>query len=97
MHVIARSRLREFWEEHTDSEQPLKAWFAEAKKATWRNPNQIKALYGSASILREQRVVFNIAGDKYRLVVRISYRAQIAFIRFIGTHEEYDAINAEEV
>ena len=88
--------LRSFWENHPDSEQPLKAWFTEAKRATWQSPNEIKEQFKSASILRERRVVFNIAGNKYRLVVRINYMAQIVFIRFIGLHEEYDEIKVEE-
>jgi mRNA interferase HigB len=75
----------------------LKAWFQEAKQAHWSNPNEIKAKYLNASILKNSRVVFNIGGTKYRLVVRINYKYAIVFIRFIGTHEEYDDINAEEI
>lgn len=97
MRIIARSHLRAFWERHRDAEQPLKAWFAEAKKASWRNPNEIKEQFASASVLQNQRVVFNIAGNKYRLVIRINYGTQIAYIRFIGTHSEYDNGNAEEI
>ncbi len=97
MRIIARSTLRNFWQKHKDAEQPLKAWFAEAKRARWENPNQIKRQYKSASILKNGRVVFNIAGNKYRLVVRINYKSKILFIRFIGTHDDYDTINVEEI
>ncbi len=97
MRIIARSTLRTFWQKHKDAEQPLKAWFAEAKRAFWRTPNDVKDQYTSASILKGSRVVFNIAGNKYRLVVRINYELQILFIRFVGTHTEYDTINPEEV
>ncbi len=96
MRVIARSTLRNFWRNHTDAEQPLRAWYVEAKKAVWRSPNEVKEQYKSASILQSGRAVFNIAGNKYRLVVRINYEIQILYIRFIGTHKEYDAINPEE-
>ena len=95
--IIARSTLRSFWEARRDSEGALKAWFQEAKQAKWTNPNEIKAVYHNASILKNNRVVFNIAGNRYRLVVRINYKIGIAWIRFAGTHEEYDKINAEEV
>lgn len=99
MRVIARKTLRRFWEQpgHEDAEQALRAWFAEARKASWRTPTEIKAQYRSASVLKGGRVVFNIAGNKYRLVVAIRYDSQIVFIRFVGPHEEYDRINAEEV
>jgi mRNA interferase HigB len=95
--IIARSKLRAFWEKHSDSAQPLKAWFGEAKRASRKSPNEVKEHYSSASILHKQRVVFNISGNKYRLVLRVNYGTQIAYIRFIGTHEEYDRINAEEI
>jgi mRNA interferase HigB len=95
--IIARSKLRSFWEKHSDSEQPLKAWFAEAKRASWKSPNEDKLHYSSASILQKQRVVFNISGNKYRLILMVTYGIQMAYIRFIGTHEEYDGINAEEI
>lgn len=82
---------------HKDAEQPLKSWFREAKKAKWNSANEIKAQYSSASILKNNRVIFNIAGNKYRLVVQINYRLKIVFIRFIGTHAEYDKIDAEKI
>jgi mRNA interferase HigB len=97
--VIARRTLREFWEQrgHGDAEQPLRAWFAEARRATWRTPVDVKSAYRNASLVGKDRVVFNIAGNKYRLVVPLKYSAQIAFIRFVGTHAEYDEIDVEEV
>jgi mRNA interferase HigB len=98
MHVISKKVLREFWKENPDSEQPLKAWHAEASRAKWETPADIKEKYGSATILKKGRVVFNIGGNKYRLIVRINYESQTVFIRFIGTHKQYDAIDdAEEI
>ncbi len=80
-----------------DAEQPLRAWFAEARRATWRTPSDVKAAYRNASLVGNDRVVFNIGGNKYRLVVALKYSAQIAFIRFVGTHAAYDTIDVEEV
>ena len=94
MRVVAKKKLRDFWEKHEDCEQQLKSWFREALKATWENPNQIKAEYPSASILFENRIIFNIKGNNYRLIVKINYDYQMVWIRFIGTHAEYDKINA---
>ena len=97
--MIARRTLREFWElpGRHDAEQPLRAWFAEAEKASWCTPAEVKAQYRSASVLGKGRVVFNIAGNKYRLIVAIKYEAQILFIRFVGTHAEYDRVKVAEV
>ena len=99
MRIFSRSTLRQFWEtrEYADSEQPLKAWFREASKADWDNPAAIKAMYRNASVVGNNRVVFNIAGNKYRLVVKVNYPFRMIFIRFVGTHRQYDAINATEV
>ncbi len=97
MRIIAKTALREFWENHSDAEQPLRAWHGEAKAATWKTPADVKAKYRSASILRGGRVVFNIGGNKYRLVVKINYPFQVIYIRFLGTHREYDHIDAETV
>jgi mRNA interferase HigB len=97
MRVIAKKALRKFWEVRPDSEQQLKAWHREAKAADWSTPNDVKAQYGKASILQDGRVVFNICGNKYRLVVRINYDFGIIYIRFIGTHKKYDAIDAETI
>jgi mRNA interferase HigB len=97
MRVVAKKVLREFWERFPDAEDALKTWFAEAERSTWSTPGDIKAQYRSASILKDSRVVFNICGNKYRLVSKISYKNGIVLIRFVGTHREYDAVNAEEV
>jgi mRNA interferase HigB len=92
--IISRKRLIEFWQIHPDAEQPLRAWYTETKKAKWRTPTDVKTLYRNASILPNNRVVFNIKGNVYRLVVVIEYRLEIVFIRFVGTHQEYDKIDA---
>ena len=97
MRIIARRTLREFWARHPDAERPLRAWFAAARGAEWRGPADIKARYASASLLADNRVVFNIGGNKYRLVVAIRYDARIVFIRFIGTHQQYDRIDITSV
>lgn len=97
MRVIAAASLRAFWLQHPDAEQPLKAWFEEASKATWTQPSDIKAQYRSASILKNRRVVFNIKGNDYRLVVAVAYRLQVVYVKFIGTYPQYDAIDAHTI
>ena len=97
MRVIAKKILRDFWVVHNDCEQQLKAWFQETSKAVWNNPNEIKKEYPSASILNDNRIVFNIKGNNYRLVVKINYNYRMVWIRFVGTHDEYDKINANEI
>jgi len=97
MRVIAISTLRRFLEKHPAAEQPLKAWLDEASKAAWEQPADIKAHYRSASVLKPRRVVSNIKGNDYRLIVAIAYRLGIVYIKFIGTHAEYDKIDAETV
>lgn len=97
MHVISKKKLIECWVQHPDAEQSLKAWHAEAKKAQWKTPADVKEKFGSASILANNRVVFNIGGNKYRLVVEIHYNRSVVFVRWVGTHAEYDRINAEEI
>jgi mRNA interferase HigB len=97
MRIISKKKLKEFWEKYPDSEDALQAWHAEAKHAAWQNPAEIKMQYGNASILKDSRVVFNICGNKYRLVVKINYPSSVVYVRFVGTHKEYDAIDAEVV
>ena len=97
MRVIAVSTLRAFLQRHTDAEQPLKAWFKEATHARWAQPADIKVLYRSASVQKNRRVVFNIKGNDYRLIVAIAYKLQIVYVKFVGTHKEYDAVDAETV
>ena len=97
MRVIAVAALRAFWQRHPEAEQPLKAWFEEATKAAWTQPADIKAQYRSASILKNRRVVFNIKGNDYRLIVAVAYKLQVVYVKFVGTHKEYDAVDAETV
>ncbi|MET0644601.1 MAG: type II toxin-antitoxin system HigB family toxin [Candidatus Binatia bacterium] len=97
MRVISVKTLKSFWEKHPDAESPLRAWYTEARRANWRSPQDIKAVYPTASILRNNRIVFNVKGNTYRLTVAVKYEFQVVYIRFIGTHSEYDKIKAEEV
>ncbi len=99
MLVIKKGTLRAHWERpgREDSEDPLRAWYAEAKKAAWKIPADIKAKYRSASFVADNRVVFNIGGNKYRLVVHVNYEIGVVLVKFVGTHEEYDAIDAVNI
>lgn len=97
MRIIAISHLKAFWEKYPDSEQPLRAWADEAKKANWTKPEVIKAQYRNASVLKSRRVVFNIKGNDYRLIVAIAYRFGAVYIKFVGTHWDYDKIDANTV
>lgn len=94
MRVIAKRSLRQFWDVYPDAQAPLEAWHGEALKAKWTTPQAVKAHFGTASILKSGRVVFNIGGNKYRLVVDIDYLRMVCFVKFIGTHGEYDRIDA---
>ena len=95
--ILAKKTLREFWEKHSDSEQYLKTWYETAKNSNWKTPNDVKATYINASILKNSRIVFNIKGNSYRLIVKFNFERQWAFIKFIGTHSEYDKINADTI
>lgn len=95
--IIAKRTLREFWNKHSDAEQYLKTWYETAKASNWKNPNDVKETYANASILKNSRIVFNIKGNSYRLVVKFNFERQWAFIRFIGTHSEYDIIDADNI
>ncbi|MCS6883360.1 MAG: type II toxin-antitoxin system HigB family toxin [Oscillochloridaceae bacterium] len=97
MRIIAKKILREFWERHADAEQALKAWYYDVKHADWKTPGDIRKTYATASILANNRVVFNIRGNNYRLVVAVNYDFGIVCIGFVGTHQEYDQIDAERV
>jgi mRNA interferase HigB len=97
MRIVAVKFLISFWEEHPDAEQPLKSWVDEARKAAWAQPLEIKEQYRNASILKNRRVVFNIKGNDYRLVVSVAYQYQAVYVKFIGTQKEYDAIDAKTV
>lgn len=99
MRIIAKRTLRKHWEQkgREDSEQPLKAWHQAVEAADWEKPADVKVDYKSASILADNRVCFNIAGNKYRLIVHINYPYRIILIKFVGTHKEYDQIDAETI
>jgi mRNA interferase HigB len=95
--IFAKSTLRNFWKKHPDSEQYLKTWYDVAMSSLWKKPNDVKQAFVNASILKESRVVFNIKGNAYRLVVKFNFEKQWAFIRFIGTHEEYNKIDSNKI
>ena len=97
MRVISRRPLNDLAQRCPEAKAELAAWFHEAEAAQWFNPAQIKPQHGNASILKGSRVVFNICGNKYRLVVKINYSYAIVYVRFAGTHREYDQVNAEEI
>ena len=97
MRIISRRALREFWSRHPDAEQPLRAWYANAKNADWKTPSDIKAIYRNASFVGNNRVIFNIKGNSYRLVAAIYYQPGIIYIRFVGTHQAYNKINAATI
>ena len=100
MRVIALSTLRDFWQgkaARADAREPLLAWYRHVVKADWRSPADVKSEFGAASILRDGRVVFNIAGNKYRLAVWINYPYRVIYVRFAGTHEQYDRIDAQTI
>jgi len=95
--IFAKSTLKDFWEKHPSSEQYLKTWYDTAMSSDWKSSGDIKNSYAHVSILKHDRVVFNIKGNTCRLVVKFNYEKQWAFIRFIGTHAEYENIDAENI
>jgi len=102
MRIIAKRTLREFWERRPDAEEPLLAWYREVEREDWDTPAKVKAKYRGASVVGDSRVVFNIVvfnikGNDYRLVVKINYPYRVVYVRFVGTHAEYDGIDVEEV
>jgi mRNA interferase HigB len=100
MRVIAKHILREFWEQHprnAPAKTPLQDWHAQASAADWATPADVKAQFGDASILRAGRVVFNIGGNRFPLVTKINYAYRVVYVRFVGTHEEYDEIDANTI
>ncbi|MCP4608471.1 MAG: type II toxin-antitoxin system HigB family toxin [Planctomycetes bacterium] len=97
MRIISRKALREFWNRHADAEEPLRAWHIRVRKAAWKMPADVKADYANVSIIANNRVVFNIRGNHYRLVVAIDYQYGIIYIRFVGTHKDYDQIEATTI
>jgi mRNA interferase HigB len=99
MRIVAKSSLQKFWQQpgRADARGPLHSWYSEAVRATWRTPQDIKDDYATASICGNNRVVFNIGGNKYRLVVEVQYLAGIVWVKFVGTHAQYDRIDVETV
>jgi len=99
MRIISKKTLKDFYEQskYSDSKSSLEAWHKEVLKLDWNNPNEVKEMYRSASIIGNEKVLFNIAGNKYRLIVTINYYAKIVFIKFIGTHKQYDKVNMEDL
>ena len=97
MRIIARRTLREFWEKYPDAEVPLVKWFKEVKRSSWKNFQELKKQFANASVVGNDRAVFNIKGNDYRLVVALDFEKQITWIRFVGTHRQYDKINAKTI
>ena len=99
MRIISKKTLKDFYEmpNYSDSKSALEAWHKEVLKQNWNTPNEIKTMYASASIIGDEKVVFNISGNKYRLIVKINYYAKIVFIKFIGTHKQYDKIDVKDL
>ena len=97
MRIIALKTLRLFWEQHPDAQQALQAWYRDAKRAAWKTPADIRNVYRNASIVGNNRVVFNIRGNQYRLVVAVNYTSSIIYIRFIGTHQDYNKIDVTTI
>lgn len=95
--IVAKGTLRQFWERLPESEGYLRTWYNTVKNANWKSPNDVKNTFSTASILKNERIVFNIKGNTYRLIAKFNYEKQWIFIRFIGTHKEYDKINAETI
>lgn len=95
--IFAKSTLREFWKKYPDSEQYLKTWYDAAMSSEWKTPADVKQTFINASILKESRIVFNIHGNSYRLVVKFNFAKQWIFIRFIGTHTAYNKIDANTI
>lgn len=95
--IFSKSTLREYWEKHPDTEQYLKTWYDTAMNADWKTLNDVKQAYANASILKDSRILFNIKGNSYRLVAKINFEKKWIFIRFVGTHEEYDKIDVNTV
>ena len=97
MRIYSRSTLRDYWRRHADAQEPLAAWYKQVERADWSKPADVTELFPASSILPNNRVVFRIKGNSYRLVVEIFYEGRLVFIKFVGTHAEYDRINAKEV
>lgn len=100
MRIISKSTLRRFWEEHprgAEAKSPLSTWYEIVRRTVWNTPADVKQTFGDASVLKAGRIVFNIAGNKFRIVASINYRRRAVYIRFVGTHAEYDDVDAETI
>jgi mRNA interferase HigB len=97
MRIIALRTLRDFWNSHPDAEIPLRSWYAMANRAAWRSPAEVEAAYRNAGFIANNRIVFNVKGNDYRLVVAVHYNRGLMFIRFVGTHRDYDRIDATTI
>ena len=97
MHIISKKKLRETWQRHPEAEGPLRAWHAKAKNADWGTPGDIKRQFSHASFVQDNRVVFNIGGNKFRLITWINYPARRIYVKWAGTHAEYDRVDVNEV
>ncbi|MBI2265287.1 MAG: type II toxin-antitoxin system HigB family toxin [Armatimonadetes bacterium] len=97
MRIVSRKALRAFWEDHADARQALQAWYADVRHAAWNSPADIKKACRNVSFVANNRVIFNIKGNRYRIVVAVQYKFRIVFIRFVGTHKEYDQVDAATV
>ena len=95
--IVSRKKLRSFWRKYPDSEETLKTWYKVAMKAKWKTSNEVKTQYGNASVIGNNRIVFNICGNKYRLIVKFNYEMQWCWIRFVGSHAAYDKVDALEI
>jgi len=93
LRILAKKILREYWEKHSAIEEQLKSWYQETSKSNWLNPNYVKDEFPNARLISNNRVIFNIKGNQYRLIVRVNYKYQMVYVRFIGSHEEYDKID----
>jgi mRNA interferase HigB len=97
MWIISRRTLQVFWRKHPEASAPLRSWYAEAERASWANFHDIKSNFPTASVVGNDRVVFNIKGNSYRLIVRVHFASHKIYIRFVGTHAEYDKIKADTI
>lgn len=97
MRIIAKKTLRDYWATHANCRKELEEWYGIASKAEWGSPHDVKKTFPKASIVANNRVVFNIVGGNFRLVVKFAYRMKIGYIRFIGNHKEYDKVDVEKV
>jgi len=97
MRIFSRKILREFWEKHPDAQNPLQTWYLDVKHTNWEKSSDIKVVYQTASFLKNNRIIFNIKGNTYRIVIVVHYKNGDVFIRFVGTHSEYDRIDANKI